>query len=243
MKKKETSYPEISMSLKIGEKIGISLDGDTLYPTLLEDITEDKRLIVSVPLYRGIPIILKLEQHVKFFFFRDNGRFCLDVQVEEIILHGPLRLISLLPLSEPHKQQRRNAFRLSIGLSALIRPYSGNTLIPDFYFEDEDITPWEEVLTNNLSETGVSLNSIVPHNIGDFLHLKITLDHARDHLEQIELFGIIRQFQSIEYLGALYRLGVEFLPYSEKLRSIVAKYLLKKQQQIIRTELDFDSLQ
>jgi len=240
MIKRETTYHERTEPLKTGEKIGISLDGEHFYPTMLEDITEDKHLIVSVPLYRGIPIILKVGQQVQLFFFRENGRFCIDVQVEEIIMHGPLRLISLLPLSEPSRQQRRNAFRLRIGLSALIRSFNGNTIPTDPFALNEELTPWEEVLTNNLSEAGVSLNSVVSRKIGDCLHIKITLDHAPDHLEQIELLGIIRHFQPIDYSGKQFRLGVKFLPYSENLRRIVARFVLNKQQQIIRTELDSD---
>jgi c-di-GMP-binding flagellar brake protein YcgR len=163
------------------------------------------------------------------------------VQVEEIIMHGPLRLISLLPLSEPRKQQRRNSYRLRIGLSALIRPHDGSAFAADPFFADENLTPWEEVLTNNLSETGVSFNSIVQHKIGVCLHIKLTLYHAPDHVEQIELLGIVRQVQTIEYLGTQYRLGVEFLPCSENLRRLIARFVLKKQHQIIRTELEFDS--
>ena len=245
MAKKYVESPkksEISEVLRIGERIGVSLDGEHLYPTLLEDITEDDHLIISVPLYRGIPIIMKVEQQIIIYFFRDNGRFCIDVQVEEIIMRGSLRLILLLPLSEPRKQQRRNSFRLRIGLTALIRPFGGGTFPPDPFFSEDVLTPWEEVLTNNLSETGVSINSAIQHKIGDCLHMKITLDHARDHVEQIELLGIVRQLQTIEYLGTQYRLGLEFLPYSYSLRKIIATFVLKKQQQMMRAELDFDSL-
>ena len=240
MEKEKTRYQEKITPLNIGERIAVSLDGEHFYPTLLEDMTEDDHLIISVPLYRGIPVIMKVEQHVQFFFFRENGRFCIDVQVEEIILRGPLRLISLLPLTEPHRQQRRDSFRLRIGLSALIRPFSGKISPPDQLFAEADLNPWEEVLTNNLSETGVSINSIVDHRTGDCLHLKITLDHAPDHLEQIQLLGIVRQVQVIEYLGRQYRLGVEFLPYSDNLRRLIAKFVIKKQQQVIRTELDYN---
>jgi c-di-GMP-binding flagellar brake protein YcgR len=241
MEKKEKQIRELTDPLKTGERIGISLDGEHIYPTLLEDMTEDKHLIASVPLHRGVPIILKVGQQVQFFFFRENGRFCINVQVEEIIMHGPLRLISLLPLSEPSRQQRRNAFRLRIGLSALIRPFTGNILPTDPFFKEDDFTPWEEVLTNNLSEVGVSVNSVVPYKLGDCLHIKITLDHAPDHLEQIELLGIIRHHQSIDHAAKHYRLGLEFLPYVENLRRIIAKFVLKKQQQILRSEFDFDS--
>ena len=240
METKKTRYQEKISPLRIGEKIAISLDGEVLYPTLLEDMTEEGQLVISVPLYRGIPIIMKVEQHVQFYFFRENGRLCVDVQVEEIIMRGPLRLITLLPLSEPHRQQRRNSFRLRIGLSALIRPFSGNTFPADPFLLEENLTPWEEVLTNNLSETGVSVNSIISHKTGDCLHLKITLDHAPDHMEQLELLGVVRQVQVLEYLGTQYRLGVEFLPYSDKLRRLIAKFVLKKQQQVIRTELDYN---
>ena len=238
MEKKESSRTPITAPLKIGERIGISLDGELLHPTLLEDIREDNRLVISVPLYRGLPIIMKVEQQVQFFFFRENGRFCIDVQVEEITMHGPVRLIVLIPLSEPLKQQRRNAFRLRICLSGLIRPLNGNNFLLNPFFEEEDLSPWEEVFTNNLSECGISLNSIVHHKNGDCLHIKLTLDHTPDHSEQIDLLGIIRRVQVIKHLGTQYRLGVEFLPYSENMRLIIVKFMLKKQQQIIRTELE-----
>jgi c-di-GMP-binding flagellar brake protein YcgR len=241
MKKKEMTEHMVAEPLRIGEQIGISTDGERLYPTLLEDITEDNRLIVSVPIYRGIPIIIKVDQHLRFFFFRENGRFCIDVLVEEIIMQGPLRLIALAPLSEPLKQQRRNSFRLRIGLSALIRPYGGGLAAGGPYFEEEDMIPWEDVITNNLSETGVSLNSVISHKTGDCLQLKITLDHDPHHLEEIELLGIVRQVQALENLSTQYRLGVEFLPYSDKLRQLIAKFVMKKQQQIIRAELELDN--
>ncbi|MCL1817060.1 MAG: hypothetical protein FWG43_05620, partial [Clostridiales bacterium] len=108
----------------------------------------------------------------------------------------------------------------------------------DPFFAEEELTPWEDVYTNNLSEMGVSVNSIVQHKIGTCLHIRITLDHASNHVEQIELMGIIRHVQTIDYVGVQYRLGVEFLPFAENLRLIIAKFVMKKQQQILRTEIE-----
>jgi len=246
-------------SLEIGERVGVSLDGTHVYPTLLEDISEDAHLVISVPLYRGIPLIMRVEQEFLFYFFRENGRYSFDARVEEIIMRGPLRLISLIPVSEPRKQQRRNSFRLHIGLPALTRPAGSDNQLNPRLLED-DVTPWEEVLTNNISETGVSLNTAAPYNIGDYLQLKIQFEQIPDsskapvrrsafpppaHVTQdpdtiknLDLVAIVRQADSIEYMGTIYRLGAEFLPYPEKQRRFVAKFVMNKQRQLLRTEMD-----
>ncbi len=222
--------------LKIGDKIGISVSGGRVFPTMIEDITEDGILIASVPLFRSVPIILKLKQKVTVFYYRDNGRFSVDCLVDEILVEGNLRLMALERVSEPRKQQRRNSYRLRINLNIKARPFIGGPFPPTEQEMADDPTPWEEVLTNNLSETGISFNSQKNYEHGDKLHVILSLPTGPDQKAQFDLLGIVRQVENQDLTTKRYRLGIEFPPYGEDDRRFISKFILRWQQQMLRDD-------
>lgn len=230
------------LNLRIGEKVQISLDDSSqVFPTLLEDIMEDGRLIISGPLYRGYPLAILPEQGVKIYYFRENGRYCIDCQAEKIFVHEELRLISLLVLSEPEKQQRRGSFRLPVNLDAFIRAMNEEDP-PQLqaFLQSQDQMDWETAMTHNLSETGVSINSKSDYQIGDPVLIRLQLEDQNPK-NRIELLGVVRRAEKIELTRLPYcRLGIEFTNYNESMRRRVAKFLLKKQQLVLQMKKNFD---
>lgn len=220
--------------IKIGEKVAISFGQSSTYPTLLEDITAEGHLVISAPLRRNIPIILKKEQEIQLHYFRDNGRFTIDTQVQGFKISGNLRLIILEQQSEPRKQQRRASFRLGASLEAGIKPYVGGYSI----IADDDNQPWENTKTNNISETGVSLNTHTHYSLEDKLLIRLLLPKADSEAELLEVVGAVRQINLADYNSEQYTVGLEFLDCPEDVRRAIAKFVLLRQQELLKIEAE-----
>lgn len=220
--------------IRIGEKVQIGLEGHPQpYPTLLEDILDDGRFIVSSPMYRGIPLPVHEGQEVQFYFYREDGRYCIFSKIDEIFMHNELRLLRLMPLSEPIKQQRRESFRLPISLGARICSFDEEAVQAAKRKEQEDAN-WETTITHNISETGVSIKSRQEYKVGDMVTIWMKIEDGAIN-EQMNLMGIVRQAEKLDSTKEhAYRLGIEFMPYEEAKRRSIAQFILKKQRLILK---------
>lgn len=227
------------LKVTIGEKVDVSTGAGQVYRTLLEDITSDGHLVISAPIFRGIPVILHKDQEIVLYFYRDNGRFGLDARVEGFTLDQNLRLISLLPTSAPRKQQRRESYRLQATLEAMIRPFTGGSIITDDFLKDDE-TKWEKVLTNNISETGFSVNTLTDYARNDQIYIKLFLCKVGEKVPPVELIGAIRQRETVDFATEKYRIGVEFITLTDDVRRQIARFLLLRQQEYIRAEANRD---
>ncbi|SHE93998.1 c-di-GMP-binding flagellar brake protein YcgR, contains PilZNR and PilZ domains [Caldanaerobius fijiensis DSM 17918] len=60
------------MDLTVGERLEISFEGNT-YISQVQDVYDDGRYIISVPISRGYTVFIPLGERLKVRFFRPNG--------------------------------------------------------------------------------------------------------------------------------------------------------------------------
>jgi|GEM_PF-5647380 len=130
--------------------------------------------------------------------------------------------------------ERRASYRLPINLGVLIRLAGDGSYPPQAVYREEELTPWEAVDTNNLSETGLSVNSRTGHTENTCLQIMMRPESTTD-MDIIFLLGMVRRVEKIRlWRRRYYRLGIEFLPFEEKVRRRIAKFIFKKQRQAMR---------
>ena len=214
--------------VKISEKIDLHLGKGPYYRTVVDDILDEETLLVSIPTFRGIPIILHMDQELQLFFYRDNGRFAQNVQVIGFDLGEAVRLVKLRILSEPARQQRRQSFRVSTILQATLRPYTLGPfpLKPD----PSEAEEMEEVSTFNVSATGVAIKTHGDYYVGERIFLRIFLAWPTSNAKPLDIMSEVRQIVRLEPGRDVFYLGAMFLDASEEMSTHIAKFVLIEEQ-------------
>jgi len=132
--------------------------------------------------------------------------------------------------------EKRATYRLSVNLGVFIRLAGDGSFPPQAIYREDELTPWEAVETNNLSETGLSVNSRTGYEKNTCLQIIIQLENNHG-MELIYLLGIVRRAEMFKSMRRrCYNLGIEFLPYEEKTRRRIAKFTFMKQAYAIRVK-------
>jgi len=215
-----------------GEKIDLYLGKGPYYRTRVDELPDDKTIIAPLPMYKGIPIILRQNQVIKMYFYRPNGRYIQSVKVIGIALEGSLRIVRLLELEPAEKQQRRDTFRVSTMLRAVVRPYELGAIPNKASSKEELIT--EEVPTFNISATGIAVRTTQEFNVGDRVHMRVYLTWPQRNPEPIDIVGEVRQIMSVEQELRVKQLGMMFLDISEETSSRIEKFVIVEQQRKVK---------
>ena len=110
--------------LVVGDKVDLLGDQNRLYRTMIEDVSENRVFLVGVPRHGGVPMPLHIDDTLYMIFYRESGRFVTEMQVVRFDKIGDVRYTWLYQLTEPVKNQRREAFRVPIIFDASICEYT-----------------------------------------------------------------------------------------------------------------------
>ena len=211
-----------------GEKIDLYMGKGPYYRTIVDELPDDKTIIVLLPTYKGIPIILSQNQEIKMYFYRTNGRYMQNVKVLGFTLEGNVRLVRLMELGPAEKQQRRDTFRVTTMLRAILRPYEFGEFPSRVTVNEESIM--EEVPTFNISATGVAVRTSNEYRVGDKIFIRVFLTWPQKSTEQIDVMGEVRQVVSVEQEMRVKQLGMMFLDISEETSGRIEKFVFVEQQ-------------
>ncbi|MCL1828983.1 MAG: flagellar brake protein [Oscillospiraceae bacterium] len=214
--------------IKAGEKVDLYLGKGPYYRSMVEDTTEDDTYLVSVPTFRGIPIILKQDQEINLYFYRENGRYIINTRVIDFEISENVRMVRLVAMSEAERQQRRQSFRVSTLLRTILRPYDLGPFPrrPNPAEEHE----MEDAPTFNLSATGVAIRTTRDHAVGDKLFLKIFLAWPKSESVPLEISGEIKQIAKTDSVKDIFQLGIMFVDASEEMSAEITKFVLAEEQ-------------
>ena len=220
------------LRVREGEKIDLYLGKGPYYRTLVDELPDDKTVIAPLPMYRGIPIILRQNQEIKMYFYRPNGRYIQSVKVIGFALEGNIRLVRLMELEPAEKQQRRDTFRVATMLRAILRPYEDSEMPGKPSPQEEELM--EEVPTFNISATGVAVRTTRDFEIGDRVRIRVFLTWPQQEPEQIDIVGEVRQIMSVEQELRVKQLGMMFLDISEETSGRIEKFVIVEQQRKVK---------
>ena len=211
-----------------GEKIDLYLGRGPYYRTLVDELPDDKTIIALLPTFRGIPIILSQNQEIKMYFYRPNGRYMQNVKVMGFMLEGNVRLVRLMELGPAEKQQRRETFRVTTMLRAILRPHEHGEFPYRITTSEEELM--EEVPTFNISATGVAVRTSNEYDVGDRIYIRIFLTWPQQQAEPIDVMGEVRQVVNAEHEMRVKQLGIMFLDISEETSGRIEKFVIVEQQ-------------
>lgn len=221
--------------VQIGEKVDLYLGKGPYYRTIIDDIDENNMVLASIPTFRGISIILRKGQKLKLFFYRNNGRFSIDVLVDGFLLESTLRQVRMKVLSKPVRQQRRQSFRVSTMLRTVLRPFELGPFPsrPD----PNEIAQMEDAPAYNISATGVAVRTVNEnYRVGDKMYLQIFLSWPKPDSAPMTVLGEVRQVARLEYGKDVFHLGIMFLDATADMSDHIARFVLVEEQRRLKQQ-------
>lgn len=219
-------------SLQIGEKVDLYLGSGPYYRTVVDDLPENRIVLLPIPTFKGIPISLKMDQKLQLFFYRDTGRYSVTVSVIGLDTVSQVKMVAFRMLSNPEQQQRRASFRVETMVKAIVRPEALGPFPkkPDPLEEKE----MEEAPAFNISATGIAVRVKKEYHVGDQVYMKIFLAWPSSSTDPINVLCQIRQVSDFRPGSGMYQLGVMFLDADSALYEHIAKYVMIEDRRRLR---------
>lgn len=218
------------LKLSLGDKIEIELydsDGERKDPVLVsqhESLLEDGSMVILAPIHAGYLYPLNRREKVGIVYEKNSGIYKFDAVVAEPRLSGLIRMIRIVPISEPIPIQRRNFFRLNIVLDAKYRIFAqknANEVVRGEYIK---------AISKDLSGGGICLLTMEEPILNWYVEAKLDID------DEITFVGIIVRSTPIRSAGSIYKyeMGVEFIKIRDIDREKVISYIFSSQRKMLK---------
>lgn len=208
-------------NLKAGEKIRILLDDngkDIEFVSRVEELIGEDGFVASKPISADIYRRLPLGRIVKVELFREDGVYYFAAQAVEMVKSRETFSVMMNILSDKHRLQRRNFYRLKT-LTAL--KISWKIHGSDMHMGCDAI---------DISGGGVKILSFKKIDAGTSLKMFIRIPG----LEGRELSGrVVRCSHSAKNESA-FEIGVEFTDMDSASEDTILKYIFKEQREMIK---------
>lgn len=217
--------------IKVGDKVDLYLGKGPYYRTTIDAVEGGRDYVVTIPSYRSIPIIVRQGQRIQMFFYRNNGRYAMNVRVMDFEMDGQVRLMRLRSLGEPEKQQRRESFRFHTSRKVIVRPFVMGPfpMRPD----PEEADEMEEATTFNISATGIAIKTNRRYEHEERFYLQIYLNPEGPPLETLCRVRQIGRVDPVTSNGPYY-IGAMFINVSEELTGIIARFVLEEERKQVK---------
>lgn len=197
------------MRVSIGVKIS---ETKYYFSSKIEDLEEDN-IILNMPMRLGRIFFLGINEKIYIYFSKKGSYYCLEGKVVDK-KYDPIPVISVKPLKEPYKEQKRSYFRLEITLKALIKINNCDN--------------WHESYTRDLSAGGVRLSFSNKIKKGSIIQLKIPEILGDEVLKAI----VVRMQKHSLKPKRYYDIAAMFIEVNEQTQDKIVKYLLAEQREL-----------
>jgi len=209
--------------LKAGDKIevvthyGIGNKAKSSY-SLVQDVTDGRSLLITLPMDGGNPVLLEPDQIVKIIFFREDGEFYFSAKVVDRVKSELMLLIKILQISSIERLQRRNFFRLKTVLPTHFR-YVSNNKAEGRFFKGHAM---------DISGGGIRLYTerYIPPTAQIECRIKM------DDKHEIVLNGKVLRVRKVQDAELQYDIGISFVDIPEKIRDEIISFIFDQQRNI-----------
>jgi c-di-GMP-binding flagellar brake protein YcgR len=236
-----------------GDRVDLQYRNSPEYRALVEETGRGGAIVVTSPTYKGVPVVFHRDQVLRLSFYRDNGKYSMEVKVRGFRTSGEIRLVALECISDVTKVQRRGYYRLPVVLRTEVRrlPVALPTelhRLPEVLPMLDDVMSYEEAVdaleeyavdeenstTRDISISGISVKSKSKFVIGDKMVIKVHLGWPNAKEPPISAVVEVRRVEYDPATGS-YNVGLEFAGAFAK-RDIITKYIYEQQQKRIKQE-------
>jgi len=219
--------------LVIGDKVDITTDGRHFYKTSIGDIYNDGLVLIGPPIYRRTQMELHLADEIYLVFYRESGRYITQMRVVDFETKDEVRYALLEQLIIPERDQRREVYRLPVGVETLLCEYTdGIELTLGMRDDVPDANVLTEARTRDISVTGASLLTTRECYLGERYLLKMYLEGSRGKNAPFIICATVMRLETSLRAG-MYEVGMRFIGITKSQNEYLSKYVLRQQQHMI----------
>lgn len=182
------------------------------FSSKVEDIRSNY-IILSMPMKAGKIFFLGIDEKIYIYFSKRDSFYCLEVKVEDK-QYNPIPTITVIPLKEPYKKQKRSYFRLQITLIIYIKTF--------------DCDNWFEGYICDISAGGARFFLSKDIKKGSFINIKIPAILGESVLNAV----VVRTDKNLLRPANVHDIAVEFLEVNEQVRDKIIKFVLAEQRKL-----------
>jgi len=184
--------------------------------SLIQDIPDNRSLLITLPMLAGHPVVLEPEQIVRIIFFRSDGEFYFSARVVERIKLESILLIRIIQVSSLERLQRRNFYRFRTILPVKFR----------FVDNNEPNTRYYKGHASDISGGGIRLYTEKYIAINTQIECRI----AMDEVQEIALSGKVTRVRKVQDAEKQYDIGICFVDIPEKIRDRIISFIFEEQR-------------
>lgn len=217
---------EINKYISDGDKINLLVQNNYekhQYVSKVDHINEDGTVDVLIPISKNQIVFIKVDTIIKVIVSKEGAIFEFRAQVIDK-LFGTIPLLRLLLVSEIHKIQRRNYYRLKALENIKVRK------IIDL--KEKQFDEYFEAAMVDISGGGLAFNSKVELEVKAAVELSLKLNG-----NALNIIGTIVRVDLDESKARKYSYGVNFEKITEIERNIIMKYIFEEQRKLAKKGL------
>jgi len=221
-------------SIVLGDVVDLVGHRNRLYRAKIEDMLHNGLFLVGIPSFGGILMPLHANDDVFLVFYRETGRFVVQMSVVGFEKRGEIRYAWLYQKTEPYKDQRREAFRIPITLNVRVCEYLEETeaKLPEFG-DIEDAIVLEDVSSRDISITGISILTKASYKSGERRLLKVYINgQSRDRAPFLTFATVARTTPWRE--SGKNSVGLSFFGHTRRMNEFISRYVLEEQRKQLR---------
>jgi len=186
--------------------------------SLVQDIPDNRSLLITVPMSAGHPVILEPEQVVRINFFRSDGEFYFSARVIERIKLESILLVRIVQVSSLERLQRRDYYRFK-------------TIIPVLFKLAENIDTkgaYIKGFAKDISGGGICLYTEKFIKVNSRIECKIKINGN----QEIILNGKVLRIKKVQDSEKQYDVGISFVDIPDKIRDRIISFIFEEQRQL-----------
>lgn len=210
----------------LGEKVEIVVNFNShrekTYFSMIQDIPDRDTMIINLPMSKGEAAFLHMGQEIAVNYFRCHGQYYFMATVIDRYEKGNSHFFEIKKISETHRLQRRNYYRLAKTMPVRIDV---------FLKEDKDSTKTIHGHTCNIcgGGLGVILKEEIPVDASVRCIFELNYD---GNIEKIEAKGRVVRCDPLTDSDDRFEVGICFEDMPEGQRDEIVKFVFSEQRRL-----------
>jgi len=214
---------DLKKKVEIGGKVEIISKGSNSKGlrsfSMIQDISDEGDLVVSLPMVEGRPILLNPGEKVGIRLFKEEASYLFYGDVRNRYRINNAVVVSIMPTSPIKRIQRRAYYRLKIILPVTVKVLDGDT---------ENESQILKGYSIDISGGGLKLNMDYCLALNTMIECRIDLYDDR----QLKIKGKVVRVNQANGPGSKYELGISFCCVSHKVREDLIRFIFSKQREL-----------
>ena len=238
------NQPNEEEEIVVGDKVDLVTRTGAVHRTMIEDKLDTGPFLAGVPSTKGMHMPVSEDDDLYMVFYRPSGRYIAQMKVVGLENRGEIRYMWLIQKTRAQKNQRREAYRLSVDFEVQIFEYDEEIHKGLTFVSDEIKAEVLEVANSrDLSVTGIALLTKQKYELGENYLLSLHLDRTPASIGNrslddkktpaLHLTATVRRCIPWRTTNT-FNTGMQFFGMTESMSDNLARYVLAEQQKQIK---------